>query len=184
MKKITIIALILFCGFNASFAQKYLTRTGKISFFSSTPVENIEAFNNEVASIVDSKSGDVVFQAPIKSFKFEKELMQEHFNDDYMESNKFPKAEFKGTIDDIGNVNFSKDGTYNVKTTGKLTIHGVTNNVTVPGTITVKGNEITVNSKLKVKTADYGIKIPGIVASKVANEIEVTVNSVLSKVGQ
>jgi polyisoprenoid-binding protein YceI len=168
---------LLLC--NAVFAQKYMTRTGKVSFFSGTPIENIEAFNNETASVLDTKSGDVVFQVPIKSFKFENGKMQEHFNENYMESDKFPKAEYKGKVADISKVNFGKDGAYNVNTSGKLTIHGVTKDVSIPGTITVKGSEATLNSKFKVKTADYGIKIPSVVVGKIAKEIEVTVNSVL-----
>src|SRR5690606_29851446 len=104
---------------------KYLTRSGKVTFFSSTPLEAIEAFNNEAASVMDAKTGDIVFQVPIRSFKFENALMQEHFNENYLESSKYPKAEFKGKITDINKVNFSKDGTYNVTSKGNLTIHGV-----------------------------------------------------------
>jgi uncharacterized membrane protein len=181
MKKL-IIAIVLLCGVSGSVsAQKYMTRTGKVTFFSSTPVENIEAFNNDVSSVIDSKTGDMAFIVPIKSFKFEKALMQEHFNENYMESDKFPKADFKGRITDLSNVDFSKDGNYSVKATGKLTIHGVTREVSIPGTVTVKGNSITANSKFRVKTADYGIKIPSMVANKIADQIEVTVNTILTQ---
>jgi polyisoprenoid-binding protein YceI len=180
MKKLVMMMVLLGAAIGA-YAQKYMTRTGKVSFFSATSLENIEAFNNEVASVLDAKTGDVVFQVPIKSFKFEKALMQEHFNENYMESDKYPKAEFKGKVTDISSVNFAKDGTYNVKTTGKLTMHGVTKDVTVPGTITVKGKDVTTNTKFKVKTADYNISIPKLVEGKIAKEIEVTVNSILSQ---
>lgn len=180
MKKSIITIALLLIG-NAVFAQKYMTRTGKISFFSGTPLENIEAFNNEVASVLDSKTGSMVFAVPIKSFKFEKALMQEHFNENYMESDKFPKAEYKGSITDVSKVNFAKDGTYNVSSTGKLTMHGVTKDVVIPGTVTVKGSEATLNSKFKVKPDDYGIKIPSMVVTKIAKEIEVTVNSILKR---
>lgn len=178
MKKIVMIAALLAIG-TAAQAQKYMTRTGKVVFFSSTPVENIEAFNNDVACAVDGKTGDVAFQVPVKSFKFEKALMQEHFNENYMESDKYPRADFKGKIADMSKVNFSKDGTYNVNTSGKMTIHGVSRDVTIPGTITVKGKQATAASKFKVKPADYKINIPGVVEGKIAKEIEVTVNSVL-----
>ena len=181
MKKMMSLLLVVAVTSTSVFAQKYMTRTGKVSFFSSTSVENIEAFNNETASVLDSKTGDIVFQVPIKSFKFEKALMQEHFNENYMESTKYPKAEYKGKIANLGDVNFAKDGTYNVKTQGKLTIHGVTRDVSLPGTVTVKGNDVTVNSKFSVRTADYGIKIPSVVEGKIAKSIEVTVNSILSK---
>lgn len=180
MKKLAIITMLI-CSSATVFAQKYMTRTGKISFYSGTSLENIEAFNNEVAAILDAATGEVVFQVPIKSFKFERALMQEHFNENYMESSKFPKAEFKGKIADAGSVNFSKDGTYNVKTSGRLTIHGVTQNVTIPGTITVKGNTATLSSKFSARSADYNISIPKLVEGKIAKQTEVTVNSILTK---
>lgn len=181
MKKLWI-ALAVLVGFavNAS-AQKYMTRTGKVTFFSSTPLENIEAFNNEVSSVIDSKTGEMAFIVPIKSFKFEKALMQEHFNENYMESDKFPKADFKGKITNLEAVDFSKDGSYTVKATGKMTIHGVTRDISVPGTITVKGNTATVASKFNVQPSDYDIKIPGMVANKIAEQIEVTVNTILKQ---
>lgn len=182
MKKI-IVALAVFClAGSMAHAQKWMTRTAKVSFFSSTPVENIEAFNNETASIVDSKTGEVVFMVPIKSFKFEKALMQEHFNENYMESDQYPKAEFKGKITNLGDVNFNKDGTYNVKTSGKLTMHGVTKDVATNGTIVVKAGTATVKSKFSVAPKDYGIKIPAIAASKIASKIEVTINADLKGV--
>jgi polyisoprenoid-binding protein YceI len=123
----------------------------------------------------------VVFQVPVKSFKFEKQLMKEHFNENYMESDKYPRADYKGVIADLSKVNFAKDGTYNVTSNGKLTIHGVTKDVTAPGTITVKGSSVTVNSKFSVKPADYKISIPKLVEGKIANSIEVTVNSILEQ---
>ena len=98
-----------------------------------------------------------------------------------MESDKFPKAEFKGRIANISAVNFAKDGTYNVTANGKLTMHGVTRDISVPGTVTVKGAEATINSKFKVRTSDYGIKVPALVEGKIAKEIAVTVNTILQR---
>jgi polyisoprenoid-binding protein YceI len=180
MKRIILFACISLLA-QSTYAQKYMTRTGRITFFSSTPMENIEAFNNEVSAVADATSGELVFQAPIKSFKFEKALMQEHFNENYMESDKYPKADFKGRIADIGKVNFTKDGAYNVTANGKLTMHGVTRDISVPGTITVKGGNATINSKFNVRTADYGIRIPALVEGKIAKEIAVTVNTILQR---
>ena len=176
MKRIALIALLA-ASSQAAFAQKFITRTGKVSFFSSTAVENIEAINNEAQAAIDAATGNVVFQIPVKSFHFENALMQEHFNENYMESDKFPMATFKGKITNPG---FGKDGTYNVTAAGQLTIHGITHDVSTPGTITIKGGEVTAMSKFKVKTADYGIKIPGIAAGKVAESIEITINSILA----
>ncbi len=158
-----------------AFAQRYMSRTGRVSFFSATPVENIEAINNEAACALDPATGALQFILPVKSFKFEKELMQEHFNENYMESSKYPKAEFKGKIVNPGAVNLKKDGTYNVQAAGKMTIHGVTRDVTIPGTFIVKNGTIATDSKFTVRCADYGIKIPSVVASKIAEEIKVTV---------
>ncbi len=180
MKKF-VLTMLVALGAYTGFAQKYLTRTGKVSFFSSTPIENIEAFNNESSAIIDASAGDVVFIVPVKSFKFEKALMQEHFNENYMESDKYPKADFKGKISDLSEVAFQKDGIYKVQLQGTLTIHGVARQVTLPGTITVKGNTITATAKFMVKTADYEIKIPSMAASKIAKEIEVNVNTVLNR---
>lgn len=160
-------------------AQKLMTRTGKISFFSSTPVENIEAFNNDVSCILNTQNGELVFVVPVKSFRFEKQLMQDHFNESYMESDKYPKAEFRGKITNINDISFSKDGNYTAKATGKLTIHGVTKEVIVPGSVTVKNGKVTLASEFMVKTADYNIQIPSIASGKIAKEIEVTVSSIL-----
>jgi polyisoprenoid-binding protein YceI len=172
-------AIVLAVCVSPAFAQKFMTRIGRITFFSATPLENIEAFNNEAAAVLDGGTGDVAFQVPIKSFKFEKELMQEHFNENYMESDKYPKSEFKGKIAAPSAVNYAKDGTYNVKVSGKLTIHGVTKEVAVPGTILVKDGAVTLNAKFMVKPADYGIRIPSVVKGKIADQIAVTVNSML-----
>jgi len=179
MKRIALIALLT-ASAQGAFAQKFITRTGKVSFFSSTAVENIEAINNESQAAIDAATGNVAFQIPVKSFHFENALMQEHFNENYMESDKFPTATFKGKITNPGSVSFGKDGTYNVTAAGQLTIHGVTHDVSSPGIITIKAGQVTAYSKFKVKTADYGIKIPGIAAGKVAESIEITVNSILA----
>lgn len=181
MKKLLFIAMVTVACAAPSFAQKYSTRTAKISFDASAPgsPEDITAVNNEVASILDAKSGDVVFQAPIKSFKFKRALMQEHFNENYMESDKYPKSDFKGSIANASSINFSKDGTYDAKVSGKMTIHGVTNEVSVPGTITVKGGSVTMKATFKVTLADYKISVPGVVADKVGKQATVTLESTL-----
>ena len=157
-------------------AQTYITRSGRITFFSRAPVENIEANNNEVTSILDTKKGEFAFIALIKSFKFKKALMEEHFNENYLESNTFPKANFKGTITDLSKANFSNDGTYPVTVKGDLTIHGVTKNIEVPGTITVSQGKISAASKFTVKVKDYNIKIPATVVNNIAETVTITVD--------
>ena len=182
MKKLILAACILGIS-GASYALTYMTRTGKISFNATTKTspEKIEAVNNETASILNAKTGDFVFQVLIKSFKFPSELMQEHFNENYLESDKFPKSDFKGKISNFGDVNMAKDGTYNVTVTGKLTMHGVTQDVTVPGTITVKGKEAIAKAKFGVKLADYKVAIPSLVADKVAKEASLIVEAALTQ---
>ena len=183
MKKIIIaISLIAFSA-TASYAQKYVTYTGKATFdatTSSSP-ESISAKNNEVASILNPASGDLVFQVMVKSFKFQSQQMEEHFNENYMETDKFPKSDFKGKIANLSDINFTKDGTYNATVTGKLTIHGVSTDVSVPGTITVEGKKVKLSAKFNVKLADYKISIPSLVADKVAKEAKVTFDAELNQ---
>jgi len=183
MKKVTMMVIMLASTMATTFGQSFMTRTGKISFNATAPSspEKIEAVNNEVANILDAKSGALVFQVPVKSFKFERELMQEHFNENYMESDKFPRADFKGTITNVADVNFGKDGTYNAKVSGKMTMHGVTKDVNTSGTITVQGNTIKAAAKFSLKLADYGINVPSVVADKVGKEARIALESTLSK---
>ena len=103
--------------------------------------------------------------------------MQEHFNENYMESDKFPKADFKGNIINFDEVNFSKDGVYNIKTAGKLTIHGITSDITIPGTLTVKGNTITAKAQFSILLKDYKIQVPDLVADKVNSNATITIES-------
>ena len=135
----------------------FFTKTGKITFFSSTPMEDIYATNNEVSSFLNKSNGELVFAVLIKGFHFEKALMEEHFNDKYMESSKFPKADFKGKIVNLSDVNFAKDGDYNVKVSGNLTIHGQTKAVTSDGVISIKAGKIASKSTFNVLLADYKI---------------------------
>ncbi len=114
-------------------------------------MEDIKAVNNEVNSLIDAATGEVHFIVLINSFKFENALMQEHFNENYMESTKFPKAEFKGTAANINAAQLTTAGTYNTTVTGKLTIHGVTHDVSMPGTITVKDGAATAVTKFTIK---------------------------------
>ena len=183
MKTIILATAFMAAFTSGAFAQKYMTRTGRATFDATTPSspEKIAGVNNEVASILDSKSGDFVFQVLVKSFKFEKPLMMDHFNENYMESDKFPKSEFKGKITNVGDVNFSKDGSYNVTVSGKLTIHGVAQEVSVPGTLSVKGKDITARAKFAVKLKDYKIEVPNLVSDKVAKESTIIIDAVLNQ---
>jgi len=121
----------------AANAQKFMTKNGFISFYSHTPMEDIKGDNNQVVGVLDISTGEMVFQALIKSFHFDRALMEEHFNENYMESDKIPKSVFKGKITNLASVDFTKNGTYNVTVDGDLTIHDVTNKISTKGTIEV-----------------------------------------------
>jgi len=156
-------------------AQKFMTKNGFISFFGHTPMEDIKADNNQVASVLDISTGDLVFQVLIKSFHFDRALMEEHFNENYMESDKFPKATFKGKIANLQSVNIAKNGTYDVTVEGDLTIRDATNKINAKGTIEVVAGGINANSKFLISPEDYKINIPGVVREKIAKNLEVTV---------
>jgi hypothetical protein len=157
-------------------AQKYMTKNGYIGFFSHTSLEDIKGDNNQVAAIIDISTGEMVFQALIKSFHFDRALMEEHFNENYMESDKFPKSSFKGKITNLSSVDFSKNGTYSVSVEGDLTIHDVTNKISTKGTIEVITGGINANSKFNIVPEDYKIVIPGVVRDKIDKNLEVTVS--------
>ena len=160
----------------SSMAQKVYTKNGTISFFSKATVENISAQNSQVMSVLIPAAGDIQFSVLINAFHFKKSLMEEHFNENYLESNKYPKAIFKGKINDLTKVNFSADGNYLVEVSGDLTMHGVTNKITASGTITVKSGIISANSKFRIRLADYKISIPKIVKDNIAEVVDVTVS--------
>ena len=168
-------SLIIALFFLPTNAQRYITRNGYIGFYSHTPIEDIKADNNQVASILDTSTGNIVFQVLIKSFHFEKSLMEEHFNENYLESDKYPKSTFEGKIKNISEVDFSKNGIYNVTVEGDLTIHNVTKKVTAGGTLEVTSGGITALSKFNLIPEEYNIKIPGVVRNNIAETIEITV---------
>jgi hypothetical protein len=153
-----------------------MTKTGYIGFFSQTPLETIKGDNNQVVGALDITTGEMVFQALIKSFHFERALMEEHFNENYMESDKIPKAIFKGKITNLSSVDFTKPGKYDVTVDGDLTIHDVTNKITTKGTIEVVSGGINANSKFSIVPEDYKITIPGVVRDKIDKNLEVTVS--------
>jgi polyisoprenoid-binding protein YceI len=161
----------------AGFSQpKYLSRAGHIWFYSKTPMETIEAHNNQVACFLDASKGTIAFEVLNKSFKFERALMEEHFNENYMESAKFPKATFKGQITNLKDINFTKDGIYNAIIEGDLSIHGVTKHITQKGTIEVAKGKIIAKAKFGVKPEDYNIIIPALVKEKIANPLDVSID--------
>ncbi len=173
MKSVLFI-LILIASHNLQ-AQKYFTRTGNIVFSSHAPMEEIEAVNNKATSIFDVQTGAIEWAVLIKAFEFKKALMQTHFNENYMESSKMPKATFKGKIENISTLNLEKDGDYQVNVSGKLTIHGVTREVQTTATFTVKDKQVSAVSELRVLVADYKIEIPKLVRDNIAKEVQINI---------
>jgi hypothetical protein len=162
---------------NGTNAQKYFTKIGKINFdaTSSSSPERIEGVNRTATCVVDTKTGNIQFAVLMKGFEFEKALMEEHFNENYVESEKFPKAEFKGLIDNNDKVDYTKDGTYSVKVKGKLTMHGETKEVEAEGKLVIQGGKINAMAEFNVLMVDYKISIPGLVADKVSKTAKITV---------
>jgi len=178
-KQIAILATLLVLGLSAQ-AQKYFSRDVRVQFNSSTPVEKIEAVNKSGTAVIDTETGRMEWKVLIKNFIFKKALMQEHFNENYMESTKYPNAIFKGSIANLSGVKFGKDGTYKVTAEGTISIHGVDKEITVPGTLTIGGGAIKVAASFNLAPADYKIEIPSVVRDNIAKEIAVTIDASLN----
>jgi polyisoprenoid-binding protein YceI len=170
-------AVLLFAGLSAAHAQgKYTTKTGRVSFFSSTPIEDIEAKTQQVAAVLDFSTGQLAFSLPVKSFVFKRTLMQEHFNENYMESDKFPKATFAGRFVGLDAAVLNTAGPHPVQVEGDLTLHGVTHHIKVPGTVELKGGQVLAAATFPVASADYNIEIPMLVRNSIAKTVSVQVD--------
>ena len=169
---------VLFClavgGPSVAWSQLYITRTGFAGFYSKTALEDIRGENNQVYAIVDAGKKNLAFQALLKGFIFPKELMQEHFNENYVESDKYPKATFSGAY--TGDVALNKDGVYKIVVKGNLTLHNVTRTIETPATIEVKGGHLLGVAEFKVKPEDFNIGVPSVVRDKIDKEITVKIN--------
>ena len=176
MKKIFILLTLLTVISIRTYSQLYFTKNGSISFFSKTVLQNIQADNNQVISVLNTQTGAIQFSLLNNAFHFPKAKMEDDFNETYIESDKYPKSTFKGVIADITHINFGKDGAYPVNVKGDLMIHGITKNISVPGTITIKSGNISATSSFKIFVKDYNISIPTIVANKIAENIEINID--------
>jgi hypothetical protein len=173
MKKI-ILVLALIAGIHlAGYSQLYSTRTGFIGFYSKTAMEDIRAENNQVYAIIDAGKKNLAFAVLLKGFVFPKELMQEHFNENYAESDKYPKASFSGAY--TGDIQPDKDGVYKVIVKGNLTLHNVTKPIETPATLEVRGGRLLGQAAFKLKPEDFNISIPGIVRDKIDKEMDVKI---------
>lgn len=180
MNKIILLTTLLFTLVLTTNAQKYITKNGHIFFHSEAPLETIEAHNRQVNAVIDASTGDFVFKVLMNAFVFEKALMQEHFNENYVESEKYPNATFKGKIVNLKEIDFSKPGTYPATVAGDMTIHGVTKQIEEKGTLEITKETVNALSKFSLKIADYNISIPEMVAGKIAEVVEINVDLKLS----
>jgi len=190
-KTIAILALILVSG-TMMFAQGiYQGKKNTIGFYSHTAMEDISATDTIATMLLNSKTNQVIASVDVRGFRFSSPLMEEHFNENYMETNKpgpkdakgnvtYPNrmATFNGKINET--IDYTKDGTYNVTMTGDLTVHNVKKPRTINATLVIKGGVITMDCKFNILLVDHDIKVPTAVGQKIAESIEVTVHSEMS----
>lgn len=165
--------LLLHGGPVARAQAHYLTKTGLASFFLASPIEDIEARNHEVAAMLDFRTGQLAFSVPIKAFVFKRSLMQEHFNENYMESDKYPKATFAGHFIDFAAGQLATAGPHPAQVEGDLTLHGVTQRVRVLAVVELRGGQLLAQATFPVASADYNIEIPLLVRNNIARTISV-----------
>ncbi len=169
-----LLSLILYLAGSESTAQKYMTRNGYVHFKSNAKVDDdVEAVNRSMACALDLQTGEIVFTVLIKNFTFRKALMQEHFNENYMESDRFPRATYRGIIADHSRIDFSKNGKHKVKLAGTLTIRDIPKSREDDAELEIRDGVIIITSSFGVACADHDIKIPKLVEDKVAKVIDV-----------
>ena len=180
LRKNFLVATLLLFFISIVHAQdKYFTKNAKIDFFSVAPLEDIEAKNKTASAVLDTKTGILQFSVLMQGFEFDKALMQEHFNENYVESNKFPKAEFKGNIINNAEINYQKAGTYTAKVKGTMSFHGIVKDMETTATIKVNDDNLKAESVFNLLLSDYNIKRPAVVKDKISNTIKVTIDAKL-----
>jgi hypothetical protein len=177
MKYSMLFFALLFTAVSVFAQTKQFTREGHIHFFSDGVVEDIEANNYQVTSVIDLLNNKIAFSLQMKGFEFENALMQEHFNEKYVESDKFPKATFEGTFIAETPISTEQDASYPINVVGKMNIHGMENPVSAKGTFISKNGILSGTAEFDITLADYGIKIPGVVKDNIAETVRITVNS-------
>lgn len=171
--KTGMLLLLLFIT-SAAAAQQLVTRNAYVGFFSKTPLEDIHAETSQANAVLDVAKQSLAFALLVKGFLFKKALMQEHFNENYIESDKYPKATFTGIY--AGPVDLSKNGTYPVAVKGQLTLHGVTKTIETPATFEVQNGKLSGKAAFAVRPQDFAIKIPALVRDKIAQQISIAVH--------
>lgn len=174
--------IFLCCSTSLVQSQVYMNKKGQVSFESATSLQTIISTNNRVACMLNLTDQSGQFLIPIQGFEFESKLMREHFNENYLFTEKFPNASYKFTFDYPENMNWNIAGSYLVTTTGILTIKGISKKVQIPGKINIlDANRLHITADFNITLADYGIQIPKIVQLNISPQIKSTVNSILYK---
>ena len=172
---LTILALLLL-GLSAKAQNRLVSSAGAIEFTSDAPLELKEANSTQLNGIIDTESRQFAFSIRTITFEgFNSSLQRDHFNENYMETEMYPESTFAGKI--IEEVDFTKDGNYQVRTKGTLLIHGVEQSRIIKSKINIKNGEIKVTSSFSVPLEDHVISIPKVVNKKIATEIVVTVSA-------
>lgn len=179
MKKFLFLIALL-CSVSSFGQTRFFTKKAKVTFDATSPSspEKIRGINENAVTVIDASTGAMEFMVSMTAFVFEKALMGEHFNENYVESEKFPKANFKGSITNMKEVDLGKNGNYPVDVKGSMTIHGVTKEVQAKGTITVMDGAIVAGkSEFKILLADYKVEIPGVVSDKIDKEAKIKIEA-------
>jgi hypothetical protein len=179
MKKLTFIVFFILSSsfFIPAFGQIYIADSCRVIFFSSTEMEDIKAVNTISKPVMNFADSAIQISISIRDFEFERSLMQEHFNEDYMESDKYPHAVFKGKINQ--KVDYKKSGVTQVTVTGAMNMHGVIKTITIPGTITVKDGLVFLWAKFNVTMADYNVRVPEVLGNNLADFVTVTLTATM-----
>lgn len=180
MKRILFCLILVLPAWQGMHAQRYKTATGHIWFSSVSPLETIEAHNRQVIALLDKSSGAIAYKVIMKSFEFKKAAMQDHFNTQYLHTDKYPNATFDGRFTDPSAIRYDKDGTYNIEAEGKLSIHGVTKEIKEKGSVTVKGKTVTTSSTFTINLDDYNVTIPSNYVNNISRTITIHVDCSLT----
>jgi len=184
MKHHIVLSMIFFIVLSGvseiTFAQggMFAAATGNTTFSSETPMENINAENKKTQVLLNTATNELAIRMNMRDFVFPNKLMQEHFNENYIESDKYPNGTFSGKLDQA--IDYSKDGTYDASATGSFTIHGVSKTRTIKGKMKIEGGKINLTSNFEVALTDHKIDVPQIVFVKIAQSIKVKAEYTLS----
>ena len=181
MKKLNILIIFLFASQLVISQDRFITRNGVVSFISEAPLEKIEAINEKVSCVLDFNTGEIVFQMSMIAFDFDKALMQEHFNEKYVESEIYPKSTFKGKIENWDLLNTQQEGVFNIKSSGVIEIHGVKKEIVADGILEIFNKKVNIKSSFSIKIEEFNIKTPRIVRDNIAEEVVIDVDVQLIK---